>query len=116
MWESLPDDSDGNVLRQLMATGSDLSAEMEIDFCVSAPDESSGLEFSVEAQKMGFHTDVEQDSKTGDWTCYCTKTMVPTYEEIVHIQELFNAIGKDFNCFSDGWGTFGNNPSNNKPE
>jgi regulator of RNase E activity RraB len=114
MLEAFPNDSDGDVLRQLIATGSDLSAEMEIDFCVSAPDESSGLEFSTEAQKIGFCTDVSQDSESGRWTCYCTRTMVPAYEEIIHIQELLNAIGKDFDCFSDGWGTFGNNPLNNK--
>jgi hypothetical protein len=108
MCDELPDDSDGNTLRAIARSGSDLSKEMEIDFCVAAPSELAGLEFSVEAQKIGFSTDVSQDSETGDWTCYCTRTMVPEYDEIIHIQSLLNAIGQDFNCFSDGWGSFGN--------
>jgi hypothetical protein len=43
MLEELPQDSDADALRGLIATGSDLSQKMEIDFAVTVPDRETGL-------------------------------------------------------------------------
>ena len=37
MTDNLPHDADGDAVRRLIATGSDLTKEMEIDFAVDAP-------------------------------------------------------------------------------
>jgi regulator of RNase E activity RraB len=42
------------------------------------------------------------------WTCYCTKTFVPDYSEVVRIEEQLNSIAKEFGGYGDGFGSFGN--------
>jgi hypothetical protein len=108
MTDQLPQDSDGDALRRLVATGSDLSKEMEVDFAVHVPDQKTGLTFAAIAESMGFRADVAQGGKTGKWTCYCSRTMIPTYDEIVAIQESLEEAGRAYNAKPDGWGSFGN--------
>lgn len=106
----LPNDSDGDALRRLVATGSDLSKEMEIDFAVDVPDRDTGLAFAAIAAPLGFRTNVDQGDATGRWTCYCSRKMVPTYDAIVSIQGTLEKVGRPYNAKPDGWGSFGNAP------
>jgi hypothetical protein len=108
MNEALPLDSDGDALRQLVAHGSDLSKEMDIDFAVSVPDQKSGLAFAVAVEPMGFRTKVSKHDATNKWTCYCSQVMMPSYEAIVETQMMLEELGKPYNAIPDGWGTFGN--------
>ena len=108
MADQSPMDSDGDALRRLVATGSDLSKEMDIDFMVDVRDQKTGLEFAAVVAPLGFRTDVDRDSVTGRWTCYCTRRIVPAYDEIVSIQETLETAGRPYNAKPDGWGTFGN--------
>jgi hypothetical protein len=108
MVDELPHDADGDALRRLVATGSDLSKEMEIDFAVDVPDRHVGLAFAAAVEPFGFRTKVDQDRETGDWTCYCARTMVPSYDAIIGAQETLADIGRRYNAKPDGWGSFGN--------
>jgi Regulator of ribonuclease activity B len=105
--DDLPNDADGDALRRLQADGSDLSKEMEIDFAVVVPDRKGGEAFAVVARQVGFATNVYHDEE-GAWTCYCTRTMVPTYDAMIAVQESLAEMGRPFNAFPDGWGSFGN--------
>jgi hypothetical protein len=108
MIDNLPNDSDGDALRRLLATGSDLSIEMIVDFAVHVPDEASGLAVANEAKALGFQTDVERDDETLDWTCYCSRAIIPSYDLIILIQKQLNNLSRPFGGRSDGWGSFGN--------
>jgi hypothetical protein len=108
MSDELPNDSDGDALRRLGATGSDLSKEMEIDFAVLVPDERAGLAFARIVGECGFRTAVKQGGHTGRWTCYCSRNMVPAYDAIVEIQRMLDDLGRPYNAKPDGWGSFGN--------
>ena len=110
MGTAFPNDADGDALRSLVQTGSDLSKSMDIDFAVAVPDQASGFSFALAARNLGFVTSVEQDTETGEWTCYCTRTMVPSYEHIVSMQRSLEEVGRPYNAVPDGWGTFGNAP------
>lgn len=105
---NLPNDDDGNALRRLEAAGSDLTKEMDIDFAVDIPDQRVGLEFASIVEAKGFRTNVSHDEELDRWTCYCSRTMLPSYESIVSIQELLKELGEKFGARPDGWGTFGN--------
>jgi hypothetical protein len=111
MNDYLPDDADGDALRRLAATGSDLTREMEIDFAVDIPDRETGLAFAAIVRPAGFQTRVNQDDETGDWTCYCSCTMVPTYDEMIAAQKTLEELGRPFGARPDGWGSFGNAPN-----
>ena len=110
MLVELPNDSDGNALRSLIANGSDLSKEMEVEFMIDVPDRDSGLSFAAIVAHLGFQTSVEMGDKSKRWTCYCSRIMVATYESITEIQKTFEELGGPYNAKPDGWGTFGNSP------
>lgn len=108
MTVDLPHDADGDALRRLLATGSDLSLPMTIDFAMSAPNELAASRFSLVAQALGFQTDVDQDDESGEWTCYCSKHMVATHAAVVTAQHELALEGAPFGVRADGWGSFGN--------
>lgn len=108
MGNDFPDDDDGNVLRNLVAGGSDLSREMKIDFMINVSDETIGIIIAQKMELKGFQVSVEKDETSQRWTCYCTRTMVPSYERLIGIQKMMNEIAKPYGGCSDGWGSFGN--------
>ena len=55
-----------------------------------------------------FITSVEQDFESGEWTCYCKKTLIPDYAEVVRIEKLLNSLAELFGGYTDGFGSYGN--------
>jgi hypothetical protein len=108
MSDPLPNDSDGDALRRLLESGSDLSKEMMIDFAVDVPDRETGMAFADEVAALGFQVDVDLDTPTNSWTCYCSRKMIPSYNEIVSIQRTLENIGNLYNAKPSGWGSYGN--------
>lgn len=84
---------------------------MKIDFFVAVPDEASGQSVAAAARALGFATSVEQDSDSGVWTCYCTITIVPSFEAVRAIEVQLDEIGRKVGGYADGFGSFGNAPS-----
>jgi hypothetical protein len=110
MNHDFPDDDDGDALRLLAESGSDLSQEMEIDFAVDIPNQQAGEAFAAALAGMDFEIDIDFDEEDNCWTCYCSRVMVPTYEAIVEVQATLERIGRPFGATPDGWGSFGNAP------
>jgi hypothetical protein len=108
MIDDLPHDSDGDALRRLVASGSDLSRELEIDFAMDVPDQDMGLAFATAASALGFRTSVEKNNGTNRWTCYCSRVMVPSYGAVVATQRDLGDVGTPYKARPDGWGSFGN--------
>lgn len=103
-----PPDADGDALRRLASAGSDLSRPMEIDFVVTVPDERAGTAVAQLAAARGFTPAVSQDEATSEWTCQCTRSMVPAYAAIVAVQAELDAMARPLGGYADGWGSFGN--------
>lgn len=108
MNDEIPHDDDGDALRRLRETGSDLSRPMKIDFSVVIPNQDLGVAFSKVAQKKGFQTHIYKGAHSKRWTCDCTCTMMPSYNSIVAIQKILKDLGLPFGAKLDGWGSFGN--------
>jgi hypothetical protein len=110
MSDDIPFDAegDGDALRRLRATGSDLSKPMEIDFAVEIPNLDTGRAFAKSVEQLGFRAEIKEDANTKRWTCYCSRTMVPSYEAIVSIQRMLENVGRQYGARPDGWGSFGN--------
>jgi hypothetical protein len=104
-----PDDADGDALRRVAQDGSDMSKPMDIDFAVAAPDEDSSNAIAQAARVQGYRTDVHRGDD-GKWSCYCTRTMIATYDEVVRVQAELDALSRPLGGHADGWGTFGNGP------
>lgn len=103
-----PDDADGHALRMLERNGSNLSRPMEIDFAVAVPGEAAALAVARLAGVAGYRPSVSRDDESGAWTCYCSRSMVPAYEALVHAQAELDRLAGPVGGASDGWGTFGN--------
>ncbi|MCP5006430.1 MAG: ribonuclease E inhibitor RraB [Planctomycetes bacterium] len=106
--KNIPDDETGKVLIEFARNGIDLSKPIKIDFFVAVP---SGKEGDIIANKVlaiGFNTSVEQDEETGEWTCYCTKILIPSYLEIVRIEKQLDELSQPFGGYIDGFGSYGN--------
>jgi hypothetical protein len=81
---------------------------MDIDFAVAVPDEESGDAVAELANARGYCSKLSRDAETEEWTCYCTRAMVPTYDAIIAAQEDLDDLAKPLGGHTDGWGTFGN--------
>ena len=107
----LPNDSDGDALRRLASHGSDLMKPMAIDFAVAVPNEDIGRAVAKSVEALGFEPDVYFDKDTKRWTCYCKKTMVPTYGNVIAAQNELDRLSRPLGGYADGWGSFGNGDS-----
>lgn len=103
----MPDDETGNALREFQANGFELSKPLDMDFFVAVPSKKTGDQVAVKVKSLGFKTSVEQDDETGDWTCYCTKTLIPEYFEVVRIEKELDSIAQPLGGFADGFGSYG---------
>ncbi len=106
-----PKDLDGDALRRLVATGSDMSKPMDIDFQIAAPDEATVKRAADGASKLGYRTRIYFYDKQGvcdPWTCNCTRTMLAEYDAIIAVQAELDAMARPLGGHADGWGTFGN--------
>jgi len=108
MLDELPNDSDGNALRQLVLDGSDLSKPLSVDFAVDVPDGDTARTVATAVSPLGFQPDCYYDAESNSWSCYCTKTIIPTYDLVVAIQRQLDDVSRPFGGKSDGWGSFGN--------
>lgn len=106
--DSLPNDATGNALRQYVKEGSSLHRPMSIDFFVLLPSEDAGNQVAREVRELAFDTSVEYDEETKQWTCYCTKSIIPRYEAIVRIEEQLDSIAQGYGGRIDGFGSYGN--------
>ena len=106
---TFPDDEDGDALFAVAKQGSDLSRPMEIDFVIAVPDEKSGMAVARAASKAGFATEVATDDE-GDWICYATREMIPSYQGIIEAQEQLRQLAAPHGGEPDGWETVGNAP------
>jgi len=95
-------------LRRYQEHGSDLTRPMAMDFFVAVPDRKAGEKVAAEAERLGFDTSVEMDDESQEWTCYCSKTIVPALATVLAIEKQLDEIGQRHGGHADGFGSFGN--------
>ena len=112
-----PADADGDALRRVAGDGSDMSQPMDIDFSVAAPIQEIAEAVASRALELGYRVQISFDDSERDldgdaplpaWSCYCTKTMLATYDGVVAAQRELNDVVAPLGAWCDGWGTFGN--------
>ena len=103
-----PGNADGDALKRLAESGADMTSPMVIGFTIAAPDEPSAKAIALKASETGYETSVEQDSESGEWTCYCSRSMFATYTGVINCQLALDKIAVAYGGFVDGWRTFGN--------
>ena len=114
-----PNDADGAVLADLAAQGVDMSQPLDIEFPVAAADEKSANAITAALTDAGYDSHIEYDegepNEDGEidpdddefgpvWDVYANIRMIPTYEEIIRIQDDLNRLANPLGGKSDGWG------------
>ncbi|QTL36562.1 ribonuclease E inhibitor RraB [Pseudoalteromonas viridis] len=106
--DNIPNDETGAALKAYVKDGSDLSKPMNMDFFIAVPNKVKGDAIAQKVTKLGFQTSVEFDDEAQEWTCYCNKTIVPSYSNVVAIEKQLDEVSKPYGGYSDGFGSFGN--------
>jgi hypothetical protein len=112
---SYPNDEDGKVLARIAASGMDLSMPTTIEFAVAVPDEATSGLIAKVLQQNGFKTEEyydegepDYDEEDGEefgpsWTVYVAVNCIPSYENVVNMQQKLGLIVKDLGGEVDGW-------------
>jgi hypothetical protein len=108
-----PDDADGRALSRLAISGVEMSQPVAIDFFVTVADEASANCIAQRAGELQYRTtvysDETEDQSGAEWTCECTKDLVPTYDALIAEQAAIDAIARPFGGHADGWGAIDGN-------
>ena len=103
-----PNDADGDSLRRVVESGSDLSRPMSIDFTIKAPDEHAARHIAELVSAKGFDPSISDNDGRSSWSVYCSKFMLATYDGVVAVQAQLDELSRPHGGRCDGWGTFGN--------
>ncbi len=103
-----PNDADGEALRRVVESGSDLSRPMSIDFTIEAPDERTARRIAELVGAEGFDPSISDNEGRASWSVYCSKFMLATYDGVVAAQAQLNELVGLHGGRCDGWSTFGN--------
>ncbi|MBD7938540.1 ribonuclease E inhibitor RraB [Cytobacillus sp. Sa5YUA1] len=99
-----PNNDDGQALKMLYKEGIDFNEPHYLELFVAVPDEKNGKATLDILNKQGFNCELEQDEETREWTCYCTKKMIISYDDIINVQQQLEDLCKPYGGYPDGWG------------
>ncbi|HTJ45417.1 MAG TPA: ribonuclease E inhibitor RraB [Kofleriaceae bacterium] len=101
-----PDDADGDALRRVAGSGSDMSKPMLVDFMIAA---GAGATESIAtgARALGYVAAIDRNDR-GERTVYCSKQMLLDYDSVITAQRELDEMSAPFGGRTDGWGTSGN--------
>lgn len=103
-----PDDADGDALRNIAASGSDMSRPMVIDFAIDTSSKSIAQACLTAIEEAGFEASLYQDDEDQRWSVYVPIRMIAEYNAIVRTQKILGELVAEHGGTPDGWGTFGN--------
>jgi hypothetical protein len=101
-----PNDADGDALRKIRDSGSDMSKPHVLDFYLCFADENMAR---FVATILPSPVTIDEISKEDDgrWTCFCKATLIPTYDAIVSVDRILEELCQEHGGDYEGWGTFG---------
>ncbi len=100
----MPDDPDGQVLRQLVLAGSDLSKPHDAEFFLYFPDEERASKACRELTAEGYTGKVERAAQGPSWLCFVTKQIIPSHGVMVAIRKRMSELARAGGGEYDGWG------------
>ncbi|MDY6976668.1 MAG: ribonuclease E inhibitor RraB [Pseudomonadota bacterium] len=104
----LPNDSTGSALKRMQDDGTDLTKPILMDFFLAASSKEILCTLNEEVSELGFDSELEFDSESNEWTLFCAKTIIPSYVNVVAIEEQLTKIALEYGGYYDGFGSYGN--------
>ena len=103
-----PNDDDGDALRRIAESGSDMSQPMLVDFFIAVHDEQMARAVADAVGPKGYAIELDHDDEDDDWSCCCSREMLLTHDAVVAAQAELQRLAEPLGGEVDGWGTFGN--------
>ncbi len=103
--QGIPDDPDSQVLKQLVAAGSDLTKPHNAEFFLYLPDQERATQACNTLKAEGYAGKVQEAAQRQQWQCMATRSLVPSHQEIVAISRRMEELAKIHGRTYDGWGT-----------
>lgn len=100
-----PDDGNGEILRNLVKLGDDLTKPRDVDFHFAFPTRARADAFAAEVKKtLGLETATEELEGEDVWSSTVTKNMVPTHDGVTKLEASLVAVAKTHLGEPEGWG------------
>ena len=101
----IPDDDNGDVLRQMLEDGDDLDRARPIDFFHVFADGDDATAFATAAAALADVTvDAPEEDDEGVWQVAVTRTMAPNHAAITALELQLTELAEAHRGFADGWG------------
>ena len=101
----IPDDDNGQVLRQMLEDGDDLDRARPIDFFHVFADGDDATAFATAAAALADVTvDAPEEDDEGVWQVAVTRTMAPNHAAITALELQLTELAEAHRGFADGWG------------
>ncbi|WOH37140.1 ribonuclease E inhibitor RraB [Thalassotalea fonticola] len=103
---TFPNDENGIVLAEMQDAGIDLSKLLTVEFFQLFEHEKDAKDMAkfISNSDMNATVNVHPDQTPNVWDVDCKVEMIPSYENIVAMEEKFEQLAQKFNGFNDGWG------------
>ena len=103
---TFPDDENGDVLRNMLQDGDDLSEARSIDFEHIFPSEQKALAFAASAINRTDTVSISWYEEKRCWNVQVSRHMVPDHSAIGEFENCLQALARSHGGDSDGWGCF----------
>jgi hypothetical protein len=103
----IPGDLNGDVLRDLIRDGDDLSLERDIDFALAFVSKKGALMFVSKARSLGLNAVLDDDNITDEYFYVdVTRKMIPRHADIGQFEDYLENLAAPFGGRNNGWGCF----------
>lgn len=103
---TFPNDENGSVLAEMQAAGVDLTKSHVVEFfqLFEIEENARALAEYINNSDMPATVKVHPDTSPNVWDVDCQIDMIPSYDNIVAMEEKFEELARKFDGYNDGWG------------
>ena len=104
---SFPNDETGSVLAEMHDAGVELDKILTVEFFQLFEDENNAKAFAKQLSESDVATTaikVHPDQTPNVWDVDCCVEIIPSYNNIVKFEDMFEKLAGKHKGYNDGWG------------
>ena len=103
---TFPNDENGSVLAEMQDAGIDLSKPLMVEFfqLFEKKENAQAMADHIIASDMQAQVSVHPDQTPNVWDMDCKIELIPSYDNIVSMEDKFEKLARQFDGYNDGWG------------
>ena len=99
-----PNDEKGEVFRQMVRDGDDLSKPRMMDFCHIFPERRQALAFAEMVDDRQLEVCISYEEERELWQVIVRRYMIPTYADVTAFELSLESQAESVGGEADGWG------------